>query len=119
MTEVSNAAVGHKSCARSRIANGSAVLDRVDGRTTAGRRYRDVLDQLIVEHNIVGESDMLLARRAADLTVWLDDQASLRANGAASDIATSVTAANALRRILSDLRGSGRHRGRNFPGAAA
>jgi hypothetical protein len=119
MTDATSVHDDAKACGRSRITNGKTVLDGVDGRSKAGRRFRDVLDQLIVEHDITTESDMLLARRAADLTAWLDDQASLRANGVASDVAASVTASNALRRILRDLAGSQRARRRSFRGTAA
>jgi hypothetical protein len=119
MTDTSNTTASLKACARSRIANGSAVLDGVDGRTAAGRRYRDVLDGLVTEHDIRGESDMHLAREAARLSVWLEGEAARAARGESVDMGASVTAGNLLRRILSDLRGPRRPSRRNFPGAAA
>lgn len=91
--------------ARSRIGNGSALLDGIDGRSSTFRRYRDVLGALVIDA-FAGqptEAQMQLARRAASLSVWAEERESAMANGEAVDMAAYTTCANALRRLLQDI----------------
>jgi hypothetical protein len=100
------------------VSNGSAVLPGVDGRSREARRYRDLLDSFVIEHNAMAEAELCLARRAAGLSVWLEQQEALAAKGKAIDIGAVTTATNSLRRLLDDLAASSRARGRNQRGTA-
>lgn len=89
---------------RSRVANGSAVLAGVDGRSVTYRRYRDILAQLVCDlGGEPSEAQLQIARRAASLSVWAEEQDAAAANGEALDIGAYTTASNSLRRLLADL----------------
>lgn len=91
--------------ARSRVTNGSAVLAGVDGRSEIARRYRDILAAITAEA-FAGdptEAQLQLARRAASLSVWAEDQEAAMARGERLDVAAFTTAVNALRRLLQDI----------------
>jgi hypothetical protein len=96
---------GPKPQARSRISNGSAVfLEGVDGRSGLARRYRDILASLVSDMGgDPSEAQNLIARRSATLAVWCELAETAMAKGDNLDIAEFTTAANALRRLLSDL----------------
>jgi hypothetical protein len=86
------------------VSNGSAVLDNVDGRSAIARRYRDVLNELISD--LGGDpsgAQSAIARRAASLCVVCEQAESELLAGGALDLAEFTTAANSLRRLLSDL----------------
>lgn len=92
--------------ARSRVGNGSAVLAGVDGRSAGARRYREMLAQLtqdLADDGPITEARMILARRAALLSIWCECAEAKMANGEAVDISEFTAAANALRRILTDI----------------
>lgn len=90
--------------ARSRVGNGSAVLAGVDGRSGTFRRYRDILASLISDMGgDPTEAQLQIARRAAALGVWCEEQDAAAANGAALDISAYTTASNSLRRLLADI----------------
>jgi hypothetical protein len=89
---------------RSRVSNGSAVLDNVDGRSAVARRYRDVLSELISD--LGGDpsgAQSAIARRAASLCVVCEQAEAEMLAGGILDLAEFTTAANSLRRLLSDL----------------
>ncbi|MCK1450102.1 hypothetical protein IVB36_04060 [Bradyrhizobium sp. 35] len=89
---------------RSRISNGSAVLEGVDGRSAPARRYRDVLAELISD--IGGDpsgAQTAIARRASALCVVCEQAEAEMVAGGVLDLAEFTTAANSLRRLLSDL----------------
>jgi hypothetical protein len=96
---------GPKPQARSRISNGSAVfLEGVDGRSILARRYRDILASLVSDMGgDPSEAQSLIARRSATLAVWCELAETAMAKGDDLNIAEFTTAANALRRLLSDL----------------
>ena len=90
--------------ARSRVGNGSALLAGVDGRSATFRRYRDILASLVVDMGgDPSEAQMQIARRAAQLSTWCEEQDAAAANGQPFDIAAYTTASNSLRRLLGDL----------------
>lgn len=105
MTATRTANEPQKAKGRSRVSNGSAVfVVPVDGRSVLARRYRDVLAQLTADlGGDPTEAQTIIARRAATLAVWCEQAESAMANGEELDIATFTTAANSLRRLLSDL----------------
>lgn len=89
---------------RSRISNGSAVLEGVDGRSAPARRYRDVLAELISD--LGGDpsgAQNAIARRASALCVVCEQAEAEMVAGGVLDLAEFTTAANSLRRLLSDL----------------
>src|ERR1700737_3068371 len=89
---------------RSRVSNGSAVLDNVDGRSAVARRYRDVLNELISDlggHPSGAQSP--IARRAAALCVVCEQAEAEMVAGGVLDLAEFTTASNSLRRLLRDL----------------
>ena len=60
---------------RSRATNDHALLADVDGRSGPARRYRDVIESLISDlggADLVSVAELLLVRRAAGLTVRLE-----------------------------------------------
>lgn len=79
-------------------------LRRVDGRTIIARRYREVVERLLSElgPNPTAAQEQL-ARRAATIMLWCEQRESEAATGVDIDMATFVTATNALRRVLSTL----------------
>lgn len=89
---------------RSRISNGSAAfLDRIDGRSALGRRYRDILAELITH---VGERpsavSILICRRAATLALLCEQIESKMAEGERVNIVEFATASDVLSRLLRD-----------------
>lgn len=106
---------------RSAITNGTVLLEGVDGRSREGRRYRDLLDAFIAEFGAATEAEIALCRRAARLSTHLEQEDAQAIRGEVSDVAASVTATNALRRVLSDLRTSQkvRRRTQRISGATA
>src|ERR1700694_825208 len=96
--------VARKRNGRSRISNGSAVLDNVDGRSAIARRYRDVLNELISD--LGGDpsgAQSAIARRAAALCVVCEQAEAEMVAGGVLDLGEFTTAANSLRRLLADL----------------
>lgn len=90
--------------ARTRVGNGSAVLQAPDGRSVEFRRYREILVQL--EADMGGdpsEAQSQIARRAAMLAIWCEQQDAAAAQGTAIDIGKYTTASNTLRRLLETL----------------
>jgi hypothetical protein len=80
------------------------VLDNVDGRSAVARRYRDVLSELISD--LGGDpsgAQSAIARRAASLCVVCEQAEAEMLAGGILDLAEFTTAANSLRRLLSDL----------------
>jgi hypothetical protein len=58
--------------ARSRVSNGSAILDGIDGRSKEARRFRDVLGEIVSDlggADRLSEGQRQLARRCAMLAV--------------------------------------------------
>jgi hypothetical protein len=104
MAETTGTIAVPKRQARSRVGNGSAVLAGVDGRSAAMRRYKEILGQLVSDlGGDPSEAQTQIARRAATLAVWAEQEEAALANGGQLDIAAFTTAANTLRRLLSDL----------------
>jgi hypothetical protein len=90
--------------ARTRVGNGTVVLDGVDGRSVVLRRYREILAQLTSDMGgDPSEAQQQIARRAAMLAIWCEQQDTEAAKGNAIDIAAYTTASNSLRRLLESL----------------
>lgn len=112
MTDTCIAFTGHPPASRSRVGNGSRALEGVDARSRRGRRFRDVLDDLITEHGCVSESDIARCRAAAALMLAVEDMAAAAVNGETSDPAITARCATRLNRILNDLAARQRQRRR-------
>lgn len=90
--------------ARTRIGNGRAVLQDVDARSLTFRRYREILASLIADMGgDPTEAQTQIARRAASLSIWCEEQDTSAANGTPIDIGAYTTASNSLRRLLESL----------------
>jgi len=91
--------------ARSAVANGSRLfVQELDGRSALARRYRDLVAEFT--RDIGGdpsEAQKQLIRRAASLSTWCEAQEVRLANGDDVEIGPLTTAANSLRRILTDI----------------
>ncbi len=99
---------------RSSLANGSKVLSEVDGRSVLARRYRDILDAIVIEYGLVNEADLALARALATQGVWLEAETARMARGEAHDSVMITRSLNAVRRLRRDLQ-SNAHRNRRRP----
>ncbi len=93
-----------KTQAATRLGTGGTVLAGVDMRTAGGRRFKELCADLV--HHLAGDPtapQLAIIRRAAALAVWCEQQESAQASGADFDVQAFTTAANTLRRLLSDL----------------
>ena len=87
-----------------RKGTGLAVLEGVDGRTHAARRFREITTAM--ESDLGGdltEAKRLILDRVATLAIWLEAAEARLAKGESFDLATYATGTNTLRRLLSDL----------------
>lgn len=91
---------------RSRVSTGKILLHGIDGRTREARRYRDVLDGLVVQFDIIDEFDLALARRYASMSVLSEVQEAKQARGEFADTERMIRAANTQRRIRNALEAS-------------
>lgn len=90
--------------ARTRIGNGSVVLQDVDHRSVIYRRYREILASLVDDMGgDPTEAQAQIARRAASLAIWCEQADTDAANGKPIDIGPYTTASNTLRRLLESL----------------
>jgi hypothetical protein len=97
---------------RSAVSNGKRTHVRPIGDSAWSRRHRDLLDGFICQFDATAEADLALCRRSAGLAAWLEQREAEIAQGEPVDIGTTTTAANTLRRLLSDLRASAGRRKR-------
>ena len=77
--------------ARSRISNGSAILDGIDGRCREARRFRDVLAEIVSDlggSDCLSEGQRQLARRCAMLAVECEKIEALGVAGKNIDLDT-------------------------------
>lgn len=93
---------------RTKIANNSKILAGVDGRSAGARRYREILANLtssVLRNHLppITEAEMSLLRRAATLSIICEGLDAALARGEPVDPLAYSTAANALRRIVTDL----------------
>jgi hypothetical protein len=73
-------------------------------RTSGGRRFKELCADLVLHlANDPTAPQLAIIRRAAALAVWCEGQEAAQASGGDFDVASFTTAANTLRRLLSDL----------------
>lgn len=85
---------------------------RLSARSSEARRYRDILDGFALEYGIATESDMRRARKAAHLSLWLEQEAARTANGESIDIELATRTSNSVTRMLRSLDASKKARER-------
>jgi hypothetical protein len=88
---------------RSSLSNASKLLAGIDGRTTQARRYRDILNNLVIEYALSSETDLIVARSLAVQSVWLEQETAKMAKGEPIDTVMLVRAGNAIRRLHAAL----------------
>ena len=97
---------GPSPTSRSRITNGTAILEGADGRSSIVRRYRDVYSSLIEDlggEDRASEGQRQLARRAGALVVQAESIEAEIVRGEAIDADDYVRLVNALNRTLCNL----------------
>lgn len=75
--------------ARSRVSNGSRILEGIDGRSAQARRFRDVLAEIVSDlggPDLLSEGQRQLARRCAMLAVECEKLEALGVAGKAIDL---------------------------------
>jgi hypothetical protein len=99
-------AKGERSKGRSRITNGHEVLPDVDGRRLIARRYRDIIEAIIIDQGGIdrcSESRKQLIRRFAAAAVIAEQMESRLANGETISITEHAQLASTLVRIAQRL----------------
>lgn len=90
---------------RSRVTNGSVLVQGVDGRTRAGRRMHDVIAALTIDlGGDLAEAERLQVRSIAALTVRSEQLAADLLNGRQVDSEQLTRCANSAARLLAALR---------------
>jgi hypothetical protein len=100
-----------KPMARSKVSNGAKLLAGVDGRSAVARRLRDILYGLTVEFEINSESDHVLVKQAAVLTILSEELQAKVVRGELIDHKAILNLAGQLRRTLATLRARAGQRG--------
>ncbi|KAA1174652.1 hypothetical protein FP026_29650 [Rhizobium tropici] len=96
-----------KPTARSRVTNGNALLDGVDGRSVAARRYRDLAMSFADElggADKLTESETALVKQAAALTVRSEELQAALVRGEKVNEVEITRLTNAVTRTLAALR---------------
>lgn len=91
---------------RSRVTNGSAVLDGVDGRSAPARRFRDLYGAIMSDlggNAATSEGERQLAKRAAGLSVACELLEAALIRGEDLDAENYVRLINGLVRTLSTI----------------
>ena len=89
---------------RTKLANGRAVLDGIDGRSWIARRYREIAAALSVDlGGDLTEAQKQLVRSAAGLVVLRERLDVEAANDRPIDYQEYCTISNSLRRVLRDI----------------
>jgi hypothetical protein len=92
---------------RSKVTNGSRLLRGIDGRSADARRYRDLIVELVREHDgggALSTTDLALIRQAASLTVRCEQMQSAVIRNEPIDEDMLIRLSSECRRILASLR---------------
>lgn len=107
MSAVTSDIVSMKNKARSRVSNGNALLDGIDGRSASARRYRDLAmafaDEMGGASNL-SESEQALVKQAAALTVRSEELQAALIRGERVNEVEITRLSNAVTRTLAALR---------------
>ena len=91
---------------RTAIANGSRVLDGIDGRSHIARRHVEITAQIAEDLggiDLLSEAQLQLIRSAAGLVVLREDLDAKAADGESIDVSTYCRISNSLRRVLDTI----------------
>jgi hypothetical protein len=91
---------------RSQVTNGKRLLAGIDGRSSRGRRLRDVMHQLTADlggPDAVTVTQGMLIKQAAALTLVVEDMQARVVNGEAVDPTDLTRLTGSLTRVLSKL----------------
>ena len=91
-----------------KLANGGKLrlltLDRIDGRTNAAKRARDLIDAIMRDiGSDISEGTRQLVQRAGVLGIYIEDAETRWLNGEPIDLGHILSAVNSQRRILQTL----------------
>jgi hypothetical protein len=92
--------------ARSRVSNGKDLLPGVDGRSLVARRYRDIVDAIVIDQggaDRCSESRRQLIRRFGAAAVLAEQMESRLANGETIDISEHALLCSTLTRLASRI----------------
>jgi hypothetical protein len=106
MASTSPLIVSRKPQARSRITNGSRLVRGVDGRSAAGRRYRDLIENLGADLGgleKIGEAERVTIHQAATLILRCESLRADLLNGLPVDDEQLTRMANVASRLLTKL----------------
>src|SRR5262249_52845552 len=89
------------SAIRSKIANGNRLLEHIDARSAAARRFKGIQDSISADlgHDLT-EAQLQLARTAAGLVVMREHLDAQVLNGETINTGQYTTIANSLKRVL-------------------
>ena len=91
---------------KSRVTNGARPIEGANFVGRRGRRYRDILDNLISEYGCISEADLARARATATLALAIEDEAARLIRGEETDASLAARYATRLQRALADLAAS-------------
>ena len=92
---------------RSKPANGTRLLEGIDGRSPAGRRYRDLVESFASDLGglkALSEAGRSLIRQAASVTIRAEQLQAAIVRGEAVDNDELIRLSNTSRRLLSAIR---------------
>jgi hypothetical protein len=117
---VDTAAIAPRPAAtRSKVANGSALIAGIDGRSAGARRLRDVIGDLTADlGGDLGEAERLQVRTVAGLIVHAERLMADMLNGKPVDSEALTRASNSAARLLTALRAKRTPRGSAMPSLA-
>ena len=101
---------------RSAVTNGKKLIEGIDGRTTAGRRYRDLVRAF--EKDVgspVTEADRGLIRQAAALTLRAEQMQADIVNGKEVNTDEVIRLSGTARRLLGTITEKSKRRPNNKP----
>lgn len=111
-------AAGLAPSSRSAVTNGGRLHVEPPRDGPWARRHRDLHDALTIEYDATTETARGHVRRAASLSIMLEQEEAKVASGEPANANTMVRLSNALRRVLSDLAKDRRLRARQRSAAA-
>jgi hypothetical protein len=91
---------------RSRVSNGRAILEGVDGRSPLARRYTDIVAAIASDQggaDRMSESRMQLVRRMAGLAMLAESAEAKLVNGSEIDILEHCTVVSTMTRVCARL----------------
>jgi hypothetical protein len=92
---------------RSRVTNGTRLLEGIDGRTPSARRFRDLIDSFASDlggMQQLSEAERALVKQAASVTIRAEQLQAGIVRGDAVDPDELIRLSNTSRRLLASIR---------------